>query len=128
MEVKMDGFEDWSNSVEVAACKESTITALLQKTTGSISVKSTPLEAIIYIDSEEVGTTPATLCSIPVGTHEVEIKTVGYEDWKRSIIIKKEKEMSLNAILQLNIGSIIIESYPEKAKINLDGKDVGIGT
>jgi PEGA domain. len=33
--------------------------------------------------------------------------------------------MDLNAVLQLNIGSISIESYPENAKINLDGKDVG---
>ena len=113
----MDGFENWSNSVEVTAGKESTVTALLQKITGSISVKSTPLEAKIYIDSEEVGTTPATLCSIPVGTHEIEIKTSGYEDWKKSIIIKEGKEKSLNAILQLNVGSISIESYPEKAKI-----------
>jgi hypothetical protein len=33
--------------------------------------------------------------------------------------------VSLNAALQINIGSISIESYPENAIINLDGKDVG---
>jgi len=126
VEVVMDGFENWSSSVEVTSEKESTVTALLQKATGSISITSTPEKAKIYIDGEEVGTTPATLSSIPIGIHDIGIKTGGYEDWKKSIIIKKENEMSLNAVLQLNVGSISIESYPEKAKINLDGKDVGL--
>jgi hypothetical protein len=125
VEVRMDGLDNWSDSVEVTAGKESTVTALLQKITGSISITSTPVKAGIYIDGEEVGITPAKLPSIPVGTHEIEVKIDGHEDWKKSIVIKKEKEMSLNAVLQLNIGSISIESYPENAIINLDGKDVG---
>ena len=125
VEVRMDGLDNWSNSVEVTAGKESTVTALLQKITGPISITSTPVKARIYIDGEEVGTTPAKLPSIPIGTHEIEVKIDGHEDWKKSIVIKKEKEMSLNAVLQLNIGSISIESYPENAIINLDGKDVG---
>ncbi|MGR3294050.1 MAG: PEGA domain-containing protein [Candidatus Scalindua sp.] len=125
VEVTMDGCENWSNSVEVTSEKQSTVTALLKKATGSVSITSTPVEARIYIDGEEVGTTPTTLSSIPIGTHKIEVKIGGHEDWKKSIIIKKEKEMSLNAVLQLNIGSISIESYPENAIINLDGKDVG---
>ncbi len=125
VEVRMDGCEDWSNSVEVIAEKVSTVTASLQNATGSISIKSTPLNAEIYIDGEETGTTPATLSFIPIGAHEIEVKLSGHENWKKSIIIKKEKEMSLTAALQLNIGSISIESYPENAKINLDGKEVG---
>jgi hypothetical protein len=92
---------------------------------GSLDIKSKPSGAIVLLDSNEVGTTPAALSSIPVGPHEIKIKIDGYEDWKRSIIIKKGKVNSLNATLQLNIGSISIESYPEKAKIILDGKEIG---
>jgi D-lyxose ketol-isomerase len=125
VEVSKAGHENWSEKVVVEADKENSIVALLQKITSSISIKSTPSKAKIYIDGEDSGTTPATLSSIPVGPHEIEIKIAGHEDWKRSVIIKERKEKSLNAILQLNIGSISIESYPEKAKINLDGKEVG---
>ncbi|MBC8552808.1 MAG: PEGA domain-containing protein, partial [Candidatus Brocadiales bacterium] len=125
VEVIMGGFENWSNNIEVTAEKQSTVTALLQKASGSINIKSTPLNAKIYINGEEAGTTPATLSSVPIGTHEIEVKIEGHEDWKKTIIIKKDKEMDLNAALQLNIGSISIESYPENAKINLDGKEVG---
>ncbi|MBZ0108269.1 MAG: PEGA domain-containing protein, partial [Candidatus Scalindua rubra] len=125
VEVINGGFENWSNNVEVTAEKQSAVTALLQKASGSIKIKSTPLNAKIYINGEEAGTTPATLSSVPIGTHEIEVKIDGHGDWKKTIIIKKDKRMDLNAVLQLNIGSISIESYPENAKINLDGKNVG---
>ena len=125
VEVRMDGCEDWSESVEVIVEKVSEIAALLQKAAGSISAKSTPDGALILIDGEEAGTTPATLSSIPIGSHEIEVKLSGHEDWKKSIIVKKDKEISLTAALQLNIGSINIESFPEDAKISMDGKEAG---
>jgi hypothetical protein len=127
VEVIADGFENWSNSIEVTAENKSDVTALLQKASGSINIKSVPENAKIYIDGNGVGTTPTALTSIPIGVHEIEVKFDGHEDWKKSIIIKKEKELNLNAVLQINIGSINIESYPENAKIYIDGIDAGNG-
>ncbi len=123
--ISTDGYADWKESIDVISGKEVDLIATLQMEVGAIDLKSKPSDAIIILDGKEVGTTPAVLSSIPVGPHEIEIKIDGYENWKRSIITKKGKENSLNAMLQLNIGSISIESYPEKAKIKLDGKDVG---
>ena len=125
LEVRKAGHENWKENVVVESDKEISIVALLKKITGSISIKSNPIKAKIFLDGEDVGTTPATLSAIPVGAHEFEIKNGGYEDWKRSIIIREGKTKSVNATLQLNVGSISIESYPEKAKIILDGKEVG---
>ncbi|HJO56472.1 MAG TPA: PEGA domain-containing protein, partial [Candidatus Scalindua sp.] len=126
IEIRADGFGNWSNNVEVTTEKKSKVTALLLKASGSINVKSSPENAKIYIDGREVGTTPTTLSSIPIGAHEIDVKIDGHEGWNKSIIIKKEKELSLNAVLQINIGSINIESYPKNAKIYIDGKEVGI--
>ena len=126
IEIRADGFGNWSNNVEVTTEKKSKVTALLLKASGSINVKSSPENAKIYIDGREVGTTPTTLSSIPIGAHEIDVKIDGHEGWNKSIIIKKEKVLSLNAVLQINIGSINIESYPENAKIFIDGKEVGI--
>jgi hypothetical protein len=125
VEVRVDGFETWSNSVEVTAEKRSDVTALLKQESGSVNITSAPDNANIYIDGMKVGATPATLSSISIGTHEIVVKIDGHKDWKKSILIKKDKEVSLNAVLQLNIGSINIESFPENAKIILDGKEVG---
>ncbi len=125
VDISMDGHAEWRESVEIISGEEIDLTATLQMEVGSLDIKSKPSGAIVHLDSKEVGTTPAALSSIPVGPHEIEIKIDGYEDWKRSITIKKGKVNSLNATLQLNIGSISIESYPEKAKIIIDGKEVG---
>ncbi|MDP6924569.1 MAG: PEGA domain-containing protein [Candidatus Scalindua sp.] len=125
VEVRADGFENWSESVEVAAEGKNIVTAILQKASGSINIKSTPESAKVFIDDKEVGITPAVLSSIPIGEHDIVVQSGGYECWKKSVIIKKDKELSLNAVLQVNIGSINIESYPENAKIYIDGNEVG---
>ncbi|MHC4139226.1 MAG: PEGA domain-containing protein, partial [Planctomycetota bacterium] len=125
VDISMEGYAAWKESVNIVPGEEIDLTAVLQMEEGSIDVKSKPSDAMVLLDSKEVGTTPVSLISIPVGPHEIEIKIDGYENWKRSIIIKKGKLTNLNATLQLNIGSISIESYPEKAKIILDGKEVG---
>ena len=125
VEIRADGFKSWSNSVEVTAENKSVVNVSLQKASGSINVKSAPENAKIYIDGKEVGITPTTLSFIPIGTHEIEVKIDGHKEWKKSIVVKKDKETSLNAVLQINIGSINVESFPEKAEINLDGNNVG---
>jgi hypothetical protein len=125
LEVRKAGHGNWKENVVVESDKEISIVALLKEITGSINIKSNPLKAKIYLDGEEVGTTPETLSTIPVGPHEFEIKSGGYEEWKKSIVIREGKVKSINVTLQLNVGSISIESYPEKAKIILDGKEVG---
>jgi len=125
VEVRADGFDNWSDSVEVTAESKSVVTAILQKASGSINIKSTPEGAKIYINDNEVGITPTVLSSIPIGAHDIVVQSVGHECWKKSIIVKKEKELSLNAVLQVNIGSINIESHPENAKVFIDGKEIG---
>ena len=125
VEVRADGFDNWSDSVEVTAEGKSVVTAILQKASGSINIKSTPEGAKVFIDDKEVGITPTVLSSIPIGAHDIVVQSVGHECWKKSIIVKKEKELSLNAVLQVNIGSINIESNPENAIIFIDGNEVG---
>ncbi|MBC8551800.1 MAG: PEGA domain-containing protein, partial [Candidatus Brocadiales bacterium] len=125
VEVKLDGHETWSESAEVKGDKENTLTAKLQKLTGSINIKSNPPEAAIYLDSEKIGTTPDTLKSVAIGAHEVEISMEGYAEWKKSLNIKKGKEITLNAVLQSNTGTASIDSDPAEAMVLLDGKDVG---
>ena len=53
VEVRMDGFENWNNSVEVASGKESKLTVTLQQLTCSVNVNSKPPDATILIDNSE---------------------------------------------------------------------------
>ena len=125
IEVKMDGYEVWSKSVNVNADKNKALTAVLRTTTGAIKINSEPTNATIYLDGKEVGTTPDTIRSIDQGTHEIEVHMEGYEKWKRSVKVNVGKEKVLTALLQIITGSAIIESTPPNASVFLDGKEVG---
>ncbi|MHC4454153.1 MAG: PEGA domain-containing protein, partial [Planctomycetota bacterium] len=125
LEVMMDGYEKWIEKIHIKSDEENTITAVLREITGSIDIKSKPPKAIIYLDGEEFGTTPDTIKSIAVGSHEVAISIEGYKSWKKSINISKGKNKDINAILQIINGTLSIMSEPTNAKTLLDGKEVG---
>ncbi|MBT7349179.1 PEGA domain-containing protein, partial [candidate division WWE3 bacterium] len=125
VEVRMDGYEDWSESVDIIGDKENTLTVELLAITASININSNPPEAAIYLDGEKIGTTPNILKSIAIGTHEVEVKLEGFAEWKKTLNVKNGKEFTLNAALQLNTGSANIESDPAEAIVLLDGNDFG---
>ena len=126
IEVRMDGYEVWSESVDVEADKEKTITAVLQAKTCTINIKSKPSNARVYFDDNDSGITPVVLKSIVPGTHEVEVRMDGYEVWSKSVDIETDKKITLTAVLQTKSGSISIKSEPAKARIYLDGEDAGI--
>ncbi len=89
VEVRMDGYEVWSKNVEVEGGIKKVITAVLQMKTGSISVKSEPANARIFLDGKEVGTTPGVIRSTVSGSHEVELKLDGYEVWSKRVNIEE---------------------------------------
>ena len=70
---------------------------MLQIKTSSISVDSNPADAVIYLDGEEVGTTPDTVRSIIPGTHEVEIRMNGYETWSEIVNVEPDEEKGINS-------------------------------
>ena len=125
MEVKMDGYKVWSKSIIVRANKENALTVVLQTITGSILIESEPAKARIFLDGDEVGTTPESFRYITPGPHEIEVKMDEYEDWREIVDVEAGKEKVLTALLQLRTGSILIESEPTKAKVYLNGKKVG---
>ena len=125
LEVKMKGYEKWSEEVHIIPDEENAFTAVLRKFTGSISIKSNPENAKLFIDGQEFGTTPNALSSIDIGSHEVEVVSKGYKSWKKPINIKKGKNTNINIVLQINTGSVNIKSEPLDAKVLIDGNEVG---
>ncbi|MDP6433075.1 MAG: PEGA domain-containing protein, partial [Candidatus Scalindua sp.] len=125
VEVRMNGYEVWSESVEVEGGRKKTLTAVLQVKTGVISIKSEPANARIFLDGKEVGTTPDTIQSPVSGSHEVELKLDRYEVWSKRVNVKENKKNTLSAVLRIKAGSLMIESEPSNAKIFLDGEEIG---
>ncbi|MGB9597398.1 MAG: PEGA domain-containing protein, partial [Candidatus Poribacteria bacterium] len=89
--------------------------------TGIITISSLrPLDAIIKIDGEEVGTTPLKL-RVKTGSHTVMAYKDGFEKWEGIIDVKSFKPQTLSVKLRF-----LLRSEPSGADVKINGKDYGV--
>jgi PKD repeat protein len=67
-------------------------------TTGTLTVRSNPANASVYLDGELMGTTPVTAPSVSAGTHRLLLTLNNYADISRVVEISagSDKEMDLD--------------------------------
>ncbi len=65
---------------------------------GSVIIESEPTGAEIYVDGRFVGQTPSTL-HIVTGSHRVEVKSRGRQDWARDLEVLKDSQLTLHPVL-----------------------------
>ncbi len=65
---------------------------------GTISITSEPDGAEIYVDEKFVGNAPAKL-KLPAGSHSIVLKSRDHANWKRSLEVFKDSQVSLIADL-----------------------------
>jgi len=63
------------------------------------AVHSEPSGAEIYLDGQLIGSTPSTV-ELPAGTHELNVRLSGYQDWIRSLRVLSGSEINLDAKLE----------------------------
>ena len=66
--------------------------------TGILAITSSPKAAKIYINNEFKGATDSNI-NLPPGEYTVEVKKEGYTSWKKTVNLKGEWVLSLNAVL-----------------------------
>jgi hypothetical protein len=66
---------------------------------GYLLLDSTPADARVYVDGQEIGITPHTL-EIPVGRHRVTLSKPGYKRWDVSVEIKRYERTEIRAELE----------------------------
>nr|QNO52399.1 hypothetical protein IAKEDICC_00020 [Methanosarcinales archaeon ANME-1 ERB6] len=122
----LDGYHDWSTKVQVIAHQPLTVHATLspKKTTGSISVTSSPSSANVYLDNTYKGITPLTITDVSQGHHSIEYRLNGYKNCFKSVQVTAGKTSDVYCNLQPvppAPGSISVSSSPSGASIYLDG-------
>ena len=72
--------------------------------TGSLTVRSDPNGAEVFLDTERVGTTPLTIPEVSPGTHVLLISLSGFEDHAAVVTVEPGKNAVYTAILHENMG------------------------
>jgi hypothetical protein len=67
--------------------------------TGSVLISSDPPGAEIYVDGKFAGQTPSTI-RLPSGSHRIEVKSQGKQEWERSLEVWKDSQLTLHPVLE----------------------------
>lgn len=96
---------------------------------GSLRVGSAPDGATILIDGVPFGQrTPALIPQLVVGTHTVQLRRSGFEDWSQAVVITPTRPMEIQAPLNptpSRCGTLAVQSQPPRAAIFVDGAPTG---
>ncbi len=85
VEMRKDGYQTWTWTLKVTEAWMARIYSfnptLKPASTASVRFTTSPSGAAIYLDGKFVGTTPAVIPGITIGTHAVEMRKDGYQTW-----------------------------------------------
>jgi len=65
---------------------------------GTITITSDPDDAEVYVDEKFIGNAPAKL-KLAAGSHIVVMKAAGFAEWKRTLEILKDSQVTLKPVL-----------------------------
>jgi PEGA domain len=116
----------WIVFILVAAIAAVTVFLLLQGREASLNIRSFPSGATVFLDDQQVGTTPLVLSRVTPGTHVVEIRLSGWEVWNESTIAVRGSTTQVIANLMHAAYSLVVTSTPPSATVTLDGARRGI--
>jgi hypothetical protein len=71
--------------------------------TGTLSVTSTPAEAIVFLDGVERGITPLTISGVSAGLHQLRVTRQGYEEYSTTVRIWPGKTLLLPITLKIRV-------------------------
>ena len=93
---------------------------------GEVVIKAKPeSEASVWIDGDELGSTPLTLKRVLAGVHTIEVKKDMYRPYKTKIKVVRGKTTKIVANLKPNYGTLFLNSKPSGTTVTVDGKQRG---
>jgi hypothetical protein len=95
--------------------------------TGSLTVTSSPSDAVVIVDGYNSEATPFVFTGLTTGYHTVEVDYPGYEAYITDVYIENGAGTEVNADLVplVNYGSLFVDSTPRGADVYLDGNYQG---
>lgn len=124
IEVKYSGYKTYEKEIKILRGKETIVIANLEKTKGSLTVKTEPEGATVFIDGKNCGLTPVEITDLETGNHEIIIIKEGFAQIIKSIEIGEET-LVIEEKLVKAISQVFINTNPKGAKVIISGKEMG---
>lgn len=124
---RMTGFETYTSTTTITGATRSAVYCRLtpDNSGGGLTVMSSPVWATVYLDGVEKGVTPWTLNDPATGSHIIQLKRPGYDDWESTVDVQEGTAKTLSAILNkktINTDrGVNVSSSPAGGSVSLDG-------
>lgn len=103
--------------------------AIFRDTLSELAIKTTPGNSQVMLDNRFVGLSDKSgdlkLDKVFPGSYVMRVLNTGYMEYQDNVVIKPRAATNVTATLALEPGSLMIDSVPPHAVINLDGRKVG---
>ena len=116
----------WIAFVLIAAVAAASVFFLLQGRAASLNIRSFPSGATVFLDKQQVGTTPLVLPHVTPGTHAIQIRVSGWDVWNGTTTAVRGSTTQVIANMTHAAYSVIVTSTPPGAKVALDGATKGV--
>lgn len=116
--LNVPGYTDFTQTVQVNAGQISSVNAVFTlspavpqgkttpaQTTGSIIATSVPSGGQVYVDNQFRGIAPVTIYNVATGTHIINMKLAGYDDWSTSVDVPANQIVQVFATFVPGSGS-----------------------
>lgn len=122
-----EGYRPLEARIEVTEERSQTFTFTMERLPGRLWVSTGSVEgAVVFIDGEEVGSTPLEAVELAAGTHDVMVRAERYQDFSTRVLIEGEGTIEkLDVELSPRWAPITFRSEPSGATVRVDDKAVG---
>jgi formylglycine-generating enzyme required for sulfatase activity len=126
--ITYQGYAPLNEMVEIQAYQTSALSRNLSPQIGTLSVKTTPDKANIYLDGKYLGQSPLKLPGVLAGDHKVKADLKDYSPAEQTVSINDQETNEVNLNLAGLPGKILVTSVPDGADVSIDGESKGKST
>lgn len=120
--LEKSGYKPYEKIVAVKRDEVTDVNVELEQLPGSLSIKSEPSGAALFINGVDYGSTPYSRETIDAGDYAVRLSLDGYDTLEQTVTVHPGEPAARTFKLDPNTGSIILSVNPPGMNIFLDGK------
>jgi len=128
IEIQLEGYEAFRQTVTVAAGQREELVAVLKSIPAKLKIVSRPEGARIYVDNQFRGAAPVTLDPIDPGNYRIRAEMTGFEILARTVALQAAEDRVEEFRMQSDVGSLEITTEPAGVSVFIDGQEKGTTT
>lgn len=119
------GYKSQWRKIEAIPGNDKNFNFKLEKETASVMIISSPDSAAVTFEGRSLGVTPVVIRDLHYGKYQAEVTRHGFTRQTVSWNIDSPLPQLVEAVLDSNQGTLMIETKPSNAEVVIDGKTIG---